>query len=392
MPTKIDAAEEALKRVQGRLETLLGIRRNDPFPFDTALALLRDVRQGDFFLAQLVPVGAVSRLQSQFDQVKTSIRNLGSSSLRSFLFSRWREIGGEGSLAFVLSPLIWAERVKELNEHQELLDSEFVNAEDSAALLIDWGSAFARIESIWKDKVTDGIWTPARIPESIAMWNRYGVGQSVRIDGSNSFLVSWADQGPGGHDLAQTTEINQPLIGPDAIEYNGVDNQKLITPTHPDFGLVNGIAIFVVLDTTEMGTNKVLASKWTSVSKGEWVLFTRHFAGSFGCGFIISNAAMTAVFEVEAEQINDGMLHLVQIIYDGSFIRLRIDDGIEFVEPAPDFRVYDSTTDVVVGAYNTFAGFTQMGLREFLVLKATPPADIIVETRGYIGIEHGVPV
>ncbi len=224
-------------------------------------------------------------------------------------------------------------------------------------------------------------WTPAQIPELIAAWWIYDRGRSIRFDSPDTFLTDWADQGPGGHDLEQTTDAEQPKVNATAIEFDGTDDGMTV-PSDADFGLAGGIAIFTILDTNQISSNKVLISKWISGSNGEWVLFTRHFAGGNACSFIIRNSAGTVSYIVEAEQINDGSLHLVQAIFDLSDVKLRIDDNTEVTASAADFRALQSAP-VWMGKYGTAAGFSQMNEREALILKAPPDAELLANIRTY---------
>lgn len=233
------------------------------------------------------------------------------------------------------------------------------------------------------------VFTPDDL-DNVAAWYRFGSDHTIRIDGSDLFLTDWADQGPGGHDLTQSLAGDQPKIGDDAIEFDGVDH-NMTTPAHTDFGLANGIAIFTILDTTDGGANKVIASKWLGGGQTEWVLLSRNFVSPNGCAFIIRNAGSTANYIVEAGQINDGNLHLVQAIYDGVDIKLRIDDNAEFTTAAPDFNVHQPTVDFHLGSFDTTNNPAQQNQRQMLITRL-PTAAQLANIRGYFGAKYGVAV
>lgn len=150
--TKIDNAQQLLIEVQASLSSILSTRAGAPYPFRTVLKLLRDVRQGNFYLAQLAG-GAAARLQTLYDAVVLRMQGLGATTLRAYLFERWGEMISTGDAGSSFSRATWAAQVKELNEHLEVLDSEFVEDADRANLLTDWATTFGQIEAVWKDKV-----------------------------------------------------------------------------------------------------------------------------------------------------------------------------------------------------------------------------------------------
>lgn len=234
------------------------------------------------------------------------------------------------------------------------------------------------------------IFTPDDLT-NVAAWYRFGSDHTIRISGPDLFLIDWADQGPGGHDLDQTLAGDQPKIENDVIEFDGIDH-NMTTPSHPDFGLLNGFAIFTVLDTTEAATNRIIASKWLGGGNTEWILQSRHFAGANGCSFVIRNAAGTANFAIEGGQINDGNLHLVQAIYDGVDVKLRIDDITEVTTAAPNFRAFQAGVDVHLGSLDTTNNPTQQNQREMLILTQTPTAAELTNIRNYFGAKYGVAI
>lgn len=147
----LDRVEVIVRQINERLIRLNRLAATAPYPFVDALAVWRGIRQGDIYLAQTQsPAGA--QVAAALNQVKTQLQSW-TPRLRVYLHGRWAALEAQVEAAGSLTAQAVRRIVQELNDQQELIDSQLVEAAGRTELLAAWNGAFARIDSVIRGKV-----------------------------------------------------------------------------------------------------------------------------------------------------------------------------------------------------------------------------------------------
>ena len=138
-----------------------------------------------------------------------------------------------------------------------------------------------------------------------------------------------------------------------ALEFDGVDDYvSLGNPA--SLNITGNITVAAWIKFSASQTNKPIVNRW---GIDQSYLMTVHYNGNNLISFVIRVSDVNQE-AVSVNTYNDGRWHFVVGIFDGSNVRLNIDNGVENIMGASTAGPIDSpATNVVIGAYNNPTNF-----------------------------------
>lgn len=137
-------------------EALQSWRPENPYPFRALYKLLKLDNKAEYLILQIEAVSAQrNRFLIAVNTIRTSLQSLGGARLANYTKDRLAEIWTEGQQAFSPSASLWRDRMTEVFQIQELINSSMlvVSADERDDLLSIWTDGVSLIDDTWRLKV-----------------------------------------------------------------------------------------------------------------------------------------------------------------------------------------------------------------------------------------------
>jgi hypothetical protein len=230
-------------------------------------------------------------------------------------------------------------------------------------------------------------WTPRRL-SNLGCWLLATKGTTLRTVGIDNFVTDWADQSGNGNNFSQITTTQQPLLINDtdglAVTFDGQDD-RMIASSSTDFGLANGLGIWIVFKSTVNRTAQTLFSK-----TGEWFVSLRRVTTQ---SFFTRDQANTMYYQVDDGLTWNGVIHLIQAIYDpiAHTITIKKDSEATNTTAAPD-NIALTAGGLTLGPIADWSPYRDTFIYELITTSTTPSDKDITLIRKYLNQRHGIAI
>lgn len=228
-----------------------------------------------------------------------------------------------------------------------------------------------------------GGFDPTKLDDA-RLWLRPG---NWTTDGSGN-VSQWDDASGNGHHASQSDALARPtpttMAGVDALQFTaGTD---LLSIAHSaGLNIESGLHIWAVVRTSDSNSNRGILGKWAGGR--EYALLCNGVSSSSDSQWIIRNGTDSGNFIESGDRVNDGSVHMVQAIYDGTDGLLRVDDGSEGSVSVGSIR--NDVADLVVGSYSVAYTVPEITIGE-VVLAVTADAQERNAVREFLSSRWGV--